>query len=53
MSEHMYMHVGTHVHACTEMSAVCYVYVCMYRVTPQNISGFTTSLSRFNVGDDW
>ena len=23
------------------------------RVTPQNISGFTTSLSRFNVGDDW
>lgn len=24
-----------------------------FRVTPQNISGFTTSLSRFNVGDDW
>lgn len=24
----------------------------LQRVTPQNISGFTTSLSRFNVGDD-
>ena len=23
------------------------------RVTPHNISGFTASLSRFNVGDDW
>ena len=26
---------------------------CCVRVTPQNISGFTNCLSRFNVGDDW
>ena len=25
----------------------------LQRVTPQNVSGFTSSLSKFNVGEDW
>ncbi len=41
----MYTYKDIHIH----------VHVCLspFRVTPHNVSGFTTSLSRFNVGEDW